>query len=168
VHDLPGWDWRDLTVRAVAQRAGVNERTVYRHFSNERELHDAVMRRLEEEAGIDIERLELEDLGEVTRSLYAYLSSFPVRQQRPRDPTFAELDERRRTALREAVDRLTEDWSDDDREMAAAILDMLWCIPSYERLITAWELDGDQAAQAVTWVIDLLEEAIRQGRRPTS
>src|SRR5690606_23228727 len=25
-------DWRGVTIRAVAERAGVNERTVYRHF----------------------------------------------------------------------------------------------------------------------------------------
>ena len=28
-------DWRALTIRAVAERAGVNERTVYRHFGGE-------------------------------------------------------------------------------------------------------------------------------------
>ena len=37
-------DWRGVTVRAVADRAGVNERTVYRHFANERGLRDEVMR----------------------------------------------------------------------------------------------------------------------------
>src|ERR1700683_2616023 len=42
-------DWKRLTVRAVAERAGVSERTVYRHFGNERGLSDAVMHRLEEE-----------------------------------------------------------------------------------------------------------------------
>ena len=41
-------DWHELTVRAVANRAGVNERTVYRYFGNERGLRDAVMHRLEE------------------------------------------------------------------------------------------------------------------------
>ena len=38
-------DWRALTIRAVAERAGVNERTVYRHFVNEQGLRDAVMHR---------------------------------------------------------------------------------------------------------------------------
>ncbi len=47
-------DWRPLTIRGVAERAGVNERTVYRYFGNERGLRDAVMQRLEEEAGIDL------------------------------------------------------------------------------------------------------------------
>src|SRR6185437_13392666 len=35
-------DWRGLTIRGVAEQAGVNERTVYRYFGNERGLRDAV------------------------------------------------------------------------------------------------------------------------------
>src|SRR5436305_10897149 len=31
VHEFSSWDWRKLTIRAVAERAGVHERTVYRH-----------------------------------------------------------------------------------------------------------------------------------------
>ena len=51
MHGYDTWDWRDLTFRSVAERAGVGERTVYRHFPTERHLHDAVMERLESEAG---------------------------------------------------------------------------------------------------------------------
>ena len=76
VHGFDSWDWRDLTVRAVAKRAGVNERTVYRHFSNERELHDAVMRRLQEEAGDPLDGLTLDQFAAVVADLFAYLSSF--------------------------------------------------------------------------------------------
>ena len=43
VHAFDTWNWRDLTFKAVAERAGVGERTVYRHFPTERHLHDAVM-----------------------------------------------------------------------------------------------------------------------------
>ena len=43
VHGFASWDWQELTFRAVAERAGVGERTVYRHFPTERHLHDAVM-----------------------------------------------------------------------------------------------------------------------------
>jgi AcrR family transcriptional regulator len=166
VHGFPSWDWRGLTVRAVAERAGVNERTVYRHFSSERELHDAVMRRLEEEAEIDLTGLALEDLAGATASLFTYLSSFPVRPPRPRDPTFADIDERRRAALREAVAQRTEGWPEEDREKVAALLDLLWSLPTYERLVKAWDLDADEAAEAVTWMIGLLEQAVRAGRRP--
>jgi AcrR family transcriptional regulator len=48
--ELPTWDWDGLTFRALAERAEVSERTVYRHFPTERKLHDAVMERREDEA----------------------------------------------------------------------------------------------------------------------
>ncbi|HEY6471863.1 MAG TPA: helix-turn-helix domain-containing protein, partial [Acidimicrobiales bacterium] len=47
-------DWHALTIRGVAEVAGVNERTVYRYFGNERGLRGAVMHRLEQTAGIDL------------------------------------------------------------------------------------------------------------------
>ena len=72
VHAFDSWNWRELTFRSVAERAGVGERTVYRHFPTERHLHDAVMQRLESEAGISYEDVDLGNLGEVRR-LYAWL-----------------------------------------------------------------------------------------------
>jgi hypothetical protein len=32
--------------------------------------------------------------------------------------------------------------------------------------VSAWDLDGDQASTAITWVIDLLEQAVKDGRGP--
>jgi hypothetical protein len=50
--------------------------------------------------------------------------------------------------------------------MAAGLLDVLWSVMSYERLITAWDLAPEQATAAITWVIALVEAAIREGRGP--
>lgn len=168
VHGFPSWDWRDLTVRAVARRAGVNESTVYRYFSTDRGLHDAVMRRLEQEAGVDLEDLRLEDFADVIARMYTYLSSFQVTPPQLDDPTFAAADQRRREALVAAVGLPVADWSDADREMAAAILDVFWSVPTFERLTTVWNLDADRATSAVSWIIRLVETAIREGRGPGS
>ena len=46
------------------------------------------------------------------------------------------------------------------------MLDVLWGVPSYERLVTAWNLDGQEATEAITWLIGLLVDAIRHDRRP--
>ena len=73
VHAFDSWNWRDLTFRSVADRAGVGERTVYRHFPTERHLHDAVMQRLESEAGILYEDVDLDNLGAVTARVFASL-----------------------------------------------------------------------------------------------
>jgi len=166
VHGFSSWDWRELSVRAVAKRAGVNERTVYRHFSSERELHDAVMRRLQEEAGIPLDGLRLDEYATIVARLFAYLSSFAIAPRTPKDPTFVAVDERRRQALLVAVERSTDGWSETDREMAAALLDMLWSVGAYERLVAVWGLGTEEATQAVTGLIGLLVEAIREGRRP--
>ena len=84
----------------------------------------------------------------------------------PDDPTFVAVDERRRHALLEAVSESAAHWSDAERETLAALLDMLWNLPSYERLVGVWNLAGDDAARAITWVIDMLVQAIENDERP--
>ena len=170
VHASPRWDWRELTVRAVAERAGVNHRTVYRHFASERDLHDAIVRRLEEEAGEPLTGLDLESLPDVTARVFSYLSSFALRSKTGDNPTLVDVDERRRRALLGAVESATADppdgWSETDREMAAAVLDVLWTVNSYDRLTAVWRLDADEASRAVAGVVRLIVEAIRDGRVP--
>ena len=111
VHGFDTWNWRDLTFRAVAERAGVGERTVYRHFPTERHLHDAVMQRLESEAGISYEDVDLANLAEVTGRVFASLQRFSVREsvEAPQDPTFVGVDVRRREALLRAVSAAAPD-----------------------------------------------------------
>ena len=58
------------------------------------------------------------------------------------------------------------DWPETDRRMAAGMLDVLWGVMSYERLVAAWELTPQQATRAITWVIGLIEAAICDGRAP--
>jgi hypothetical protein len=53
-----------------------------------------------------------------------------------------------------------------DRTLAAATLDVLWSVASYERIVVDWQLEYDDAIRAFTWVIGLVEEAIGEGRRP--
>lgn len=159
-------DWRALTLRAVAERAGVSERTVYRHFANERALRDAVMHRLEQDAGIDLGGMRLEDVAVVAGRIFEHVSSYP-RAPRPRlDPTLAEAGQRQRAALVAAVTAHAPRWSEADRVVVAALFDVLWSVASYERLVVDWEIDRAQAVRGVAWVVGLVEEAIRKGRRP--
>jgi AcrR family transcriptional regulator len=166
LHGFPIWNWRALTVRAVAERAGVNVRTVYRHFSTERELRDAVLARLETEAGVDMQGLSLETVRAVTAGILEYVSLFPLEPRLPRDPTFSAATERQRHALLSAVRPMTAEWSERDRTIAAAMLDVLWSVVSYERLVADWELDPKEAIRGVTWVIGLVENAVRNGPPP--
>ena len=159
-------DWNALTVRAVAARAGVNERTVYRHLTNERGLRDAVMQRLEQQAGIDLESLRLEDITDVAGRIATTLAGHPLPRRTPLDPTLSDASERQRAALRRAVAPHADGWSEADRQAAAAMFDVLWGLGPYERLVGDWHLEPEQAAAGIVWAIELLEEAVRAGRGP--
>ena len=82
------------------------------------------------------------------------------------DPSLASIDQHRRGALLGAIARATPAWSERERQAAAAVLDLLWNPPSYERLVSAWGFDAAQAIGTLTWLIGLVEDAIRTGRRP--
>lgn len=168
VHAFESWNWRDLTFKAVAERAGVGERTVYRHFPTERHLHDAVMQRLESEAGISYEDVDLTNIDEVTARVFASLRRFSVRKSvdTPQDPTFVGVDARRREALVRAVSASAPGWSAAQQQMAAALLDVLWNVPSYERLVGVWGIDGPDATRAIGWVMAKVIGAIEDDDAP--
>lgn len=159
-------DWRGVTIRAVAERAGVNERTVYRHFGGERGLRDAVMRRLEQQAGIDLEHLDLAGVADVARRILATVAAHPLDGRAPLDPTLQDASRREREALLRALAPHTEGWTDRQRTVAAAMANVLWRVAVYEHLAVDWGLGPDDAAAGVAWVLGLVEEAVRDGRPP--
>ena len=159
-------DWRALTIRGVADQAGVNERTVYRYFGNERGLRDAVMGRLEEQSGIELEGMQLGDVADIAGRIFAHVSSYPLRPKPALDATLADANLRQRKALVGALDDATTPWPDADRVAAAALLDVLWSVATYERLVSDWDMDAAAATRAVTWAIGLVADAVEHDRRP--
>ncbi len=160
-------DWETLTIRAVAQRAGVNERTVYRHFGNERTLRDAVMEQLEVESGIELDGMQLDDVAGLAARIFRHVSSFPLAPGPTLDPTLSQTRQRVHGALIGAVTSAAQGWSGQDCAMAGAMLDLLWSVGAYERLVRDWDLDAEQATRAITWVIAMVQDAVRQGRAPS-
>jgi AcrR family transcriptional regulator len=159
-------DWQRVTMRAVAERAGVNPRTVFRHFVNERALRDAVMHRVEEQAGVDLAHLELTGIAGAADRILRHVAVYPLDAHPALDPTLAEASRRQHEALLRAVEPHTARWTAEQRTLAAAMFDVLWAVSSFERLVTDWHLDSDQAQRAVTWAIGILQDAVAEGRRP--
>jgi AcrR family transcriptional regulator len=166
VHTYPAWDWTNLTALAVGECAGVSERTVQRHFPTERLLRDAVLQRVYEESGIGLDEVKLDTFADVTARMFAYLSSFATTPQVQSDPTFLSMDQQRCDALLKAVVAATPGWTAQQQKMAAAVLDIVWNPPTYERLITTWGFDRENASDVLTWLIGVMEKAIRDGQRP--
>ena len=92
-------------MRAVAERAGVNERTVYRHFTNERGLRDAVMHRMEEQAGIDLAALRARGHRRRREADLRRGVDAPAARCGPvLDPTLGDASQRQHEALLRALD----------------------------------------------------------------
>jgi AcrR family transcriptional regulator len=167
VHEFESWDWRPLTFRAVAERAGVGERTVYRHFATEQALHEAVMRHLAQESGVEFDGLTIDEVSKIGAKVFASMSTFAAPAWVDvEEGVFLAQDERRKAALVAAVEAATDDWSDEEQTRAAAALDVLWHPPSYQRLVTAWKLGADEAAEVIDWMMTLVVDAIRDGHAP--
>jgi len=166
VHDLSSWDWQGVTVRAVAARAGVHERTVHRHFPTESDLRAAVLQRLIEESGVTVEGMELEDLPRHVEQLFAYLASFSSPPERQPDAVLLALDARRKAATLATVQAAAEQLSANEQRLAAAMIDVLWGLPSFQRLRGGWGLDAADATKGVNWMIQLLTDAVRAGHGP--
>lgn len=151
--------WDEVTIGSVARHAGVHERTVYRHFGNEKALRDAVMAHLEESAGVDLTSLRLEELSGVAATVLRFASAFPSEPATPLDPTLDDADQRRRDALINAVSRSAAGWDSSERVRAAAVLDLLWNFSSFERLRDGWGLSDDEAIDVIRWGVDLVTQA---------
>jgi AcrR family transcriptional regulator len=159
-------DWKRLTVRAVALRAGVSERTVYRHFGNERGLTDAVMHRLEMDAGIDLEGMGLDDIATVATRILDHVASYPMEPRPSLDATLVDANRRQKDALLNAVSAAADSWPEDRRVLSAALFDVLWSVEAFERLVGDWRINPGDAIHGLSWVIGLLDQAVRNGEGP--
>ena len=116
------------------------------------------MLRLGEEAGVDYEQLALAEVAEIAGRIFRSLGSFAVSDvtSPPNDPTFVAVDQNRRAALLRAVAASKPELSERQQLTLAASLDVLWGVPSYDRLVSAWGMSPDEAAGVLAWAIDRL------------
>jgi AcrR family transcriptional regulator len=168
VERLSDLDWSAMTFQAVADGAGVSKRTVFRHFATERELHDAVMQRFQERAGVSYGHVELNDVAAVARRVFEALSNFAVSSWSVEtdDPTFTAMDRARGDALRGAVAATAPEWPSEQRALVAGVLDVLWSPPAYERLVVHWGASSSDAIKAIEWAIGLVVQSVESGQPP--
>ncbi|HEX4940513.1 MAG TPA: TetR/AcrR family transcriptional regulator, partial [Candidatus Kapabacteria bacterium] len=76
------------------------------------------------------------------------------------------VDQERRTALLRSVVEATPGWSRAQQEIVTASLDIFWQPSTYERLINGWNFNSEQSLATLTWLIDLIETAVKDERRP--
>lgn len=144
-----GWSWADITFKAVAAAAEVSERTVYRHFPTQRDLHEAMLLRINQEARISYGGLALEEVPDVVERLFRSLGTFTpdlVARTQPSDAAIAMNRERMQSLLH----------ANEGDVRLAALFDVLWSTDAYERLVLSWRMTTEEAIDTVTWALRAL------------
>lgn len=156
-----------ITFRAVAQRAGVTEMTVYRHFPTREALLRGVWESLNEHMAPtigmpDSERALLAQhdalfrgFDRIAPQIVASISTPQGREMR------SALDAERRRAFLGIVEEAAPQLAKAQRVRAAAVLQLLHSAYAWASLREQWELTGAQAGQATRWAIETLLDNLR-------
>lgn len=162
----------DLSHDAVAKRAEVARRTVYRYFPDRPALFDAALLRVRELAGARVNYPEsAQELLDTLEPIYTGFDSIaPLITMLRTTPQGRQLRlaqnrqrvESYRAALADAVKELPP----EDRKLATAMLQVLHTTPWLE-MRDHWGLDGKQIARATGWAVrTLLKDLKERGSLP--
>ena len=160
---------KELTFAAVARAAGVQERTVYRHFATKEDLEDAFWWSHEEHVSgpgtFDAQTLD-ELVANMKRSFVGFeanaamveamLSSRQGMQLRLRG------NEARRRMMLRCVEAAVPGLEARTLHRAAAAAQVLYSAPSWQMLRTFWGMDAVEASAVVEQALSALAEGLRR------
>jgi AcrR family transcriptional regulator len=165
----------DFSVQDVAVRAGVSHRTVYRHFASREALLDGFLPWVGERsraAGAMQFPARAEEIAPLVRQRYAAWERLA-----PLVVAMAKIDAATGVgtpiaakSLRTVRSSLAEVTKDLDPELAEAVvwtIRILWSHKTWAAYHEEGGLDAAHAGAAAAWTIELLVEALREGRGPT-
>lgn len=162
-----------ISNRQIAERAGVTEITVYRHFSSREALLSALWDKANAEQGVRggfpetldgiLERLDplFCSFDETPAHILSTLTTSQGRALR------AARNEDRRAAFLKAVDEVPG-LSEHDRRAAAGVLQLLYSAYAWLSLREQWDMTGAQAAVAASWAARTLIDDLKYPSRGPS
>jgi len=157
-----------ITFKAVAERAGVTEMTVYRHFPSRNDLMHGLWRHLNERMGKGLGMPEsasallaqhdalFAGFDAIAPQIIASITTPQGRDMR------AALNRERRKAFTGIVAEVAPGLSGARQTAAAAVLQLLHSAYAWDSMRLHWGLDGRQAGDAAKWAIGILLQELRR------
>jgi AcrR family transcriptional regulator len=149
----------ELTYAAVALAAGVQERTVYRHFPTRSDLQAGLWSWiLEHLTHVDFSAKTTDELlSDMRQSFAGFDAGAPLIQAMLHSPEGLEVRLRqqaqRRLMFKAVADSAIPDAPANDRLAAAAALQVLYSAPAWDLLRSFWEMDAAEAAGVIELAI---------------
>ena len=156
-----------ITFKAVAERAGVTEMTVYRHYPSRDALLHAVWEQMNREMGPDVRMpgstqallaqhaALFTGFDRIAAQIMASLTTPQGREMR------ASLNRERRQAFCAIVDELDPRLDRAARIRAAGVIQLLHSAHAWASLREQWGLSGAEAGKATRWAIELIFRELR-------
>ncbi len=161
-------DKRELTFAAVARRAGVQERTVYRHFSTKDALEAAVWRWIIENlTQADLTASSEDELvSAMRRSFTGFDAGAGLIEAMLHSPQGLAIRQSQQTVRRAMFERCARSAvpgaGDDTCTSLAATLQLLYSATAWDQLRSFWGMDAEAGADLVENAIRLLLAGARQ------
>jgi len=159
-----------FTLAELAQRAGVSEPTLYRHFGGRDGLYEAVDAYVQSHLHLPPYPERFEELPQQARQLYA---RFAEHQKLLTAASLGKIGKelrargkaRRYEAARGMVRAGATHLDERDAHAIAAVMRQLISMDSYVRLTEELGLDAEQAGDAVEWALSAFVEKLERDRR---
>tara|TARA_R110002020_G_scaffold52584_3_gene147584 strand:+ start:88 stop:723 length:636 start_codon:yes stop_codon:yes gene_type:complete len=158
----------DIGMDAIAAEAGVQRRTIFRHFESKEELLRAFWPWLNARIGASIKPMTPEEISGGPRQAFPLFEAHEaairaaLHSRTGREMRAGTIADRRRdfsAALAPALDTLLH----VERQKIEALAHLLYSASAWEVLKDYGGLDGTQAGEAASWALELILSAINSG-----
>jgi AcrR family transcriptional regulator len=164
----------EISTRAIAERAGVSQPTVYRHFPDRPALLEGLSDRIDGLAAANERRTMPEALDDIPRHaeqdfviLEEYAAAATAQAILNADPRRLARSSRERTeALRQLVARELPEYDERDHLRITALLRSLYSVQTWLRLREEFGITGSEPGPILAWAFDTLIREIRAGNFP--
>ncbi len=158
----------DIGMDSIAARAGVQRRTIFRHFESKEDLLRAFWPWLNARIGASVTPMTPEDVSGGPRQAFPLFDAHEaairgaIHSRTGREMRAGMVDDRRRAfsaALSPALATLPQ----GDRKKIEALSHLLYSASAWELLKDYGGLDGTEAGEAASWALELILSAAGSG-----